>query len=591
MKRKNKSDRRQWLTEENLFKYAGEPSYSRGVEYYEDGHVLNISVESDEVLGVVQGEYTYHVHLWEKDNDLEYSCSCPFFKENAAFCKHCVAVGLAYLNSSEEISSSNAKSNIIQTTTDEDIKTYIEKLDKSDLVALIVDHAKEDKQLRDKLKLRVAASGKIIHLPAFKRSIDDAVGSGEFIHYHSMYGYYRGILQVISSIRTLLNDGHCEEVIELTEYFLQKAEKALNSLDDSDGYMSDVLEELQELHHQACLEAKPDPKKLAEKLFNREISSEWEVFYGATQTYADVLGSGGLAVYQSLVEAKWKQLPNLEPGESRFENFYRERFRLQRIMESLAKASGDVEALVAVKTKDLSSSYSFLQIAEIYKEAGKADKSLEWAEKGVAAFPNQIDSRLQEFLANEYHERDHHQKAMKLIWKIFAERPGLNNFKILYSHALKCDDDSTWQSWRTKALTLIREQIDEVKRKAARHQGGWMVTDHSTLVEIFLWEKEYEQAWEEAQAGGCKEHLWIELAKIREKNYPEDSLAVYKTLVEPFIERKNNESYQGATSFIRKIKILSKQLGRNEDWDIFLTKLKTDHRRKRNFIALLKKVE
>ena len=44
-------------------------------------------------------------------------------------------------------------------------------------------------------------------------------------------------------------------VIELTEYALAKLEDAIGDMDDSDGYMSDILPELQDLHHRACLRA------------------------------------------------------------------------------------------------------------------------------------------------------------------------------------------------------------------------------------------------------------------------------------------------------------------------------------------------
>ncbi|MDD5410676.1 MAG: hypothetical protein PHF31_04565 [Methylobacter sp.] len=46
-------------------------------------------------------------------------------------------------------------------------------------------------------------------------------------------------------------------------------------------------------------------------------------------------------------------------------------------MESLAKASGDVEELVAIKSRDLSMPYHYLAIAEIWTKAGQKDKALE----------------------------------------------------------------------------------------------------------------------------------------------------------------------------------------------------------------------
>ena len=55
-------------------------------------------------------------------------------------------------------------------------------------------------------------------------------------------------------------------------------------------------------------------------------------------------------------------------------------------MESLARVSGDIDELVAIKAKDLSSAYQFLRIAEILLGAGRKDEALTWAERGLTAF-------------------------------------------------------------------------------------------------------------------------------------------------------------------------------------------------------------
>ncbi len=72
--------------------------------------------------------------------------------------------------------------------------------------------------------------------------------------------------------------------------------------------------------------------------------------------------------------------------------------------------------------------------------------------------------------------------------------------------------------------------------------GGRRVTghrrwnrDHSLLVEIFLDEQETEEAWQEAQAGGCRNDLWLRLAAKREIEHPEDAVSVYLRLGEQAI--------------------------------------------------------
>jgi uncharacterized Zn finger protein len=246
---------------------------------------------------------------------------------------------------------------------------------------------------------------------------------------------------------------------------------------------------------------------------------------------------------------------------------------------------------VEVKTKDLSNGYSFLEIAEIYQGAGKTDKALEWAESGVKAFPQRTDSRLREFLANQYHKRKRHDEAMELVWAEFTDFQRLEQYKLLKSHAERAGGPLVWQRWREKALTSIRDVVAGRKRKAQSDNWVWHGIDHSVLVEIFLWEKDFDAAWCEAQEGGCHKSLWLTLAGKRESEHPEDALAVYQSLVEPTIEQRNNVSYAEAIELIRKIGRLLKRLDREEEWLHFLDTLRMNHRRKRNFMALLAGVE
>jgi tetratricopeptide (TPR) repeat protein len=201
--------------------------------------------------------------------------------------------------------------------------------------------------------------------------------------------------------------------------------------------MGEILPALCELHHRACKQAGEDPKTLAKRLFDWEMKSDWDIFSGAAEVYADVLGSQGLAEYRRFAEAVWAEVPALGPGDDSHERFHA-RFRITSMMESLARQSGNYEELVAVKCHDLSLPYSFLQIAEIYRQANKYDQALEWAEKGMRLF-SRHDSRLSDFLADEYHRRGRHSESMDLIWAQFTDRPQLETYRKLQAHATLSD--------------------------------------------------------------------------------------------------------------------------------------------------------
>jgi tetratricopeptide (TPR) repeat protein len=464
-----------------------------------------------------------------------------------------------------------------------DVRTYLESQGKDGLVEMLMQQAMEDDILRERLLMKTASRGpKGLDLATFRAAIDNAVDIDDLADHRSAYDYSRGIDEVIDSIENLLKEGHASEVIELAEYGLEVVEYAVGSFHDSDGQMGYILERLQEIHHAACKMAKPDPEKLAERLFEWELRTDWDTFYGAARTYSDVFGKRGLAVYRKLAEAEWEKVPQLRPGQDDPDGYGR-RFRITGIMETLEEKSGDTEALVRVKSRDLSRAHRFLQIAEIYKQAQNYDQALEWAEKGVKAFPERTDSRLREFLADEYHRRNRHDEAMTLVWAEFTDSPNAVQYENLKSHS---DRYGQWPAWREKALAFLREDIVRAKRKAAEDRWA-RKTDHSELVKVFLWEKDIDAAWREANEGGCSNDLWLKLAARREKNHPEDALVVYQKQIEPMLAQKNNVAYAEAVVFLHNIRSLMLRLGRGSEFTEYLERVRAAHKPKRNFMKLL----
>jgi hypothetical protein len=83
----------------------------------------------------------------------------------------------------------------------------------------------------------------------------------------------------------------------------------MGRVDDSDGYVGSIRDHLVTLHHDACVKAPQDAEALTCQLLDWELQSEWEIFFDAASTYADVLGPEGLAAYRRLAETLWDQVP------------------------------------------------------------------------------------------------------------------------------------------------------------------------------------------------------------------------------------------------------------------------------------------
>lgn len=570
------------LDSASLRRLAGERSYERGVGYHYEGRVLSPTEYDGVVTAKVRGTRDYAVKLWVEEDRVQHSCTCPM-GDDGAFCKHCVAVALQWTEGTKARSSRRAGK---ATLTMEDVRAHLAREDKEALIELLMQQAMEDADLRRRLMMQAARqSPKGLDLGPFYAAIDEAVLVTGFVPYRETHAYVQGVYRVVASLRDLLTEGHAVEAIEIIEYALSRVEGAIQLVDDSDGYMGSLLGDLQELHHAACAHAKPDPKALAEKLFRWETESEWETFYGAADVYADVFGEVGLARYRELAEAEWQKVAPLRPGDDATAKSGW-RFRITSIMERLARHTGDLDALIAVMGHDLSVAYDFLQIAQACKEAGRREVAVEWAERGVAAFPEHTDGRLREFLAQEYHRLGRHEAAMALAWAEFADYPDLGRYQRLKGHADRC---KRWPSWRDKALAHVRETIAKAKSEAAKSRASWFVDlpDSSVLVEILLWQKDLEGAWREAQSGGCRADLWMRLAEVREKQHPEDALRVYQAAVEPTVQHKSNDAYAEAVDLLRKVNAIMLRLKRGAEFQQYVASLRAAHKPKRNFIKLL----
>lgn len=577
------------LTLKQIRQLADARSFQRGQSYLDEERVRSLVVHGDTLTATVCGTDNYAVRLAAKDGALQHRCSCPVGTEGG-FCKHGVAVALAWLGAhspdgNQARKKSPAESDATPLVSLDDLRPWLLDQTPATLAGYLLEVAERDDRLREKLLRGAArATTKGIDLSAYRKSLDRATRTGGFIDYYGAGGYAEGVREAVEPLRELLADTPeaAAAVIDLTEFALERVEEAMEQADDSNGEIGTLLEELQELHLAACRVAKPDPRELARRLFAWELSDHWDVFYNAAETYAELLGANGLATYRQLAEAEWAKLPALKPGDHK--SYEGPRFRLTSIMEALARMGGDVDVLAAIKAKDLTCPYNYLQIAELYRDANRPDDALAWAERGLKAFPDTDDMRLLEFLADEYLRRKRPDDALSLIWRPFTKRPSLADYQRLKTYASRADG---WPHWRERALAELRRPIEAGSAgKSTRAEPWWGRTARDTLVQVFLWEKDVEAAWATGHGHPLDRTLALELATAREKTHPADAIPIYLREVDLLINHKSNRSYAEAIRRLKQLKALHLRLGLAGDWSALLTRLRAQHKAKRNFIAL-----
>jgi len=127
---------------------AGVQSYQRGLDYFSYGHVESLEDRDGSVHAVVRGNQDYTVALAADDGVLDYSCDCPVGTDGA-FCKHCVAVALAWLNrATGPARSGRGKAKEVTLA---DAGKILQDVDKDTLVRMVLDWAKDNDRLHERL--------------------------------------------------------------------------------------------------------------------------------------------------------------------------------------------------------------------------------------------------------------------------------------------------------------------------------------------------------------------------------------------------------------------------------------------------------
>lgn len=569
------------ITRASLEEAAGAAVFQRGVAYFADAAVGRLLASDEMVAAQVEGSAIYRVELWAEEGDLAYDCTCPHALDGY-FCKHCVAVGLAWLAENSVVAKTAAALGKKKRRDPwQDIGAYLKKQSPENLVELLLDVAQRDDRLYQSLLLKAEQVVGGAHLEkAFRRAIDDATRVRNHVDWREAASFAGNIDQVVDSLAELLKPETAATLVELAEYAIERIEDALERIDDSSGQVGATVSALGELHLKACAIARAASSKLAERLFRLETTLPFGIWSFDVATYGDVLGKGGLRRYREVAETEWRKFKSADAKEG----YDPRRATLTRIMVRLAEMSGDVEALVAIKSQDLSSAYRYLDIAEIWSAADQPNTALEWAERGLKAFPERPDNRLRDFLVAAYLKCKRNDEALQLTWVQFEEQPILEHYKKL---SLVAGELGLWPVQRQRALAWLAGALVREAGATSRWKPKPSTPDYSLRVEIALWEEDMDAAWVAAHEGMCNRGLLITLAGKLESSRPLDAISLYRRVVPPIVEQTNNTAYADAIKLICRLGGVMNAHDQSPAFTDYLAALRAQFKPKRNFIKLL----
>jgi hypothetical protein len=542
-----------------LRELAGAKVFARGEDYHRDGQVAILSIRGDRVVAQVAGSEDYRTELSGRGADIEGQCSCPAFTD-WGFCKHMVATALAANAAGPEAEAAGAGALAR-------IRDHLRQKGVEELIDMIVDLAEQDAALFHKLELAAVAfdSDDATLESRLRKLLDDATQTRGYVEYRQASAWAAKVDAALDTIEKLASGGRAGVAFKLAERAIDRIAKAIGSVDDSDGHCGGLLERARDIHLEAAKTAPPDAVALARNLFARQMADDYDTFYAAAALYADVLGEAGLGEYRRLANEAWNKLAARRSGRESGE-VSDDYLRLMPILDFFAERAGDLETRIALRAKDLSSAWRYLQLAEFCREHGREQEALRRAEEGLWMFEDgRPDERLLFFTVDLLAKAGRKNDAEAHLWRAFKKQPTYE----LYQRFRKIGG----KAGSERVIELLKGWLD---KKSHSH---WLYPA-DLLVRILTHEKMYDAAWATVRQYQTSSDVQQKLADAGAVSHRREALEVYAARVEELI---NSGGYAEAVKLVNRMAPLRD----GAEQGSYISALKVRHGRKRNLMKLL----
>jgi uncharacterized Zn finger protein len=210
---------------------ADPKSFSRGEKYFAEGHVRRLSVDGTSVSATVDGTQAYRVRLDVTRSGLRGRCSCP---HDVDFCKHCVAVALAWLSQAGQVERTARPRG--KRLSDERMRSFLLGRDPEWLVDRLMAAAKADEVLRAQLDVAAGADAdRAFDGRRLRERLEYAIDVPDYVDLGAADQYFHHVERALDEVARLADSGFAAAAISLAEYAVQLLEDATDRVEDIGG--------------------------------------------------------------------------------------------------------------------------------------------------------------------------------------------------------------------------------------------------------------------------------------------------------------------------------------------------------------------
>jgi uncharacterized Zn finger protein len=588
------------ITESMIRAGAGPESFHRGEEYYRDGAISNTAIQGALLSGECAGTYApyYRVQV-ELDEAGIAGASCICLYEYGGYCKHIIALLLAYLHHPKSFAARKAPAELLA------------DLDHNDLVAILTELMLEQPELYDRIEALISVPSrsrkkrKKVDIEVYRRHINGIVHSLDGMRMSEAYWHVGNLTnqlrEVEQSVMKFLDAGDAETALEILLVLLEEASRAIEYIDDSNGELGGYVGELGTL--------------LAEAILSMELSQvERAKLTGRLEkliSYAGDYGmEGNLHIAVQAARFGWDEIPdeivplprtgstadendewdedddwdeelayevhewdwpaaagpsdlteaklNVLNRQGRTEDYLALCKKEKRHLRYTLKLCDLKQVTDAVKyaKKHLTFAEETLQMARRLRESRLVAEAIEVGEHGLKLKGPKVG--LGEWLGPVEEAQGRTKQALAAWLAVFPEQPSLETYKTIKRLA-----ESRWARLRPEVMAKLRKSYDK-----------------QVLAEVLLLEEEWDEAIKVAEGRDVWYPIIETVADGVVPHRPEWVAQISLKHAERLMAEVKSKNYPIAAAWLKRAKQAYKLLGKTDEWRKYLDETKEKYKRR-----------
>ncbi len=601
------------LTESIVHSGASDQSYQRGYALWQAGAISNTVIQGHLLLGECEGTsapyYDVRIELDEGGIRTVY-CSCPY--EFGGYCKHIVALLLAYVHQPKQFATRQAPAEMLAELDRETLLTLLTKLlnDRPDLVTWVeamiaVPSGKAKKGKR-----------KTVDAEVYRRQVRGILHSLDRMRASEAYWHVGGLVNELEGVQAnamkFLDAGDAETALAILLALIEEADEGFEVIDDSNGELGDYLSDIGQPLAEAILMldlSGVEREKLAERLkkadrqlSNYGVDSALDVALEALEygwatppprsrpavdadqwdedgddEFDDYYDDDSLNVYEDAGTVYWSGPRHGDLIEAKLNVLQRQ----NRIDEYLAlcEAAGRhlryalklceldrVAEAVKFAKSHLATANEALQLAQQLRTLSHPTEALTVGELGLKL--NGHKHSLTAWLAPIEEAQGRNPQALDAWRAAFSENPTLGTYQTIQKLA-----GAKWKQLQPELIATLKKCYSKLP-----------------LAQVYV----YEEDWAEAMALAEKrdvEYTVVEtVADAVLARQPDWVARISLKHAERLMVEVKSSNYPIAAAWLKRAKAAYQQLGQIAKWNQYLAKIKEQYKRRPALQAQLKRL-